>query len=83
MNIYIYILYLQFSLPSCQICCHSQDQEEGGERILVSGITAIVTTKYSQPTGRPYGFNAAADDPEFKVKRLETPVPEEVVSMFT
>lgn len=33
----------------------------------VSGNMATVTTKYSQPTGRPNGFEI---DPEFKVNGL-------------
>jgi hypothetical protein len=44
-----------------------QDQEVGeDERIAVSGNMATVTTKYSHPTGRPYGFGV---DPEFKVNQ--------------
>lgn len=42
----------------------------------VSGNMATVTTKYSQPTGRPYGFVV---DPEFKDKRL-VPVSEVSIS---
>lgn len=35
--------------------------------MVLSGNIAMVTMKYSQPTGRPYGFEV---DPVFKVNRL-------------
>lgn len=44
-----------------------QDQEGGGEQMVVSGNMATVTMKYSQPIGRPYGFEV---NPEFKDNRL-------------
>lgn len=49
-----------------------QDQEVGeDERMAVSGNMATVTTKYSHPTGRPYGFGV---DPEFKVNQSVVPL---------
>ena len=43
--------------------------------MVVSGNMATVTMKYSQPIGRPYGFELV--DPEFKDNRLVPVVSEE------
>lgn len=49
-----WILHMYSSkISSITSICPKQDQEGDSERMVASGNMATVTTKYSQPTGRP------------------------------